>query len=90
MGHSKLNLLVVIAGFFTLGAAFGAFEPKAEARIEVAPVVIIAGPISACTEFELHDDGTAFCWDNGEYYDLDHYMVESDTDGEGFYLGVWE
>ena len=90
MGHSKLNLAVVVAGFFTLGASFGAFQGEAEAY--VAPeTVIVAEPISGCTDFQIDDDGTAFCWDTATYYDIDHYMVESDTDCDGnYYLGVWE
>ena len=90
MGHSKLNLAVVVAGMFTLGASLGAFQPEAQAYT-VPEMRIVADPISACTDFEIDGEGTAFCWDTATYYDLDHYMVEPDTDCEGgFYLGVWE
>ena len=91
MGHSKLNLAVVIVGAFTMGAAFVASENKAEAYTECSPTVIVADPISACTEFSIDPITlTASCFDDGQYYDSDHYMVLPDEDAEGFYLGVWE
>lgn len=79
------------AGLFTI-ASFVASLPTAEAAIELSPVVITQEPISACTEFSV--DGTtltASCFDDGNYYDAEHYMVLADCDYPWtFYLGVWQ
>ena len=90
MGHSRLHLAMIMVGAFTMGAAFVGAENRAEASLECEPTLIVAEPVSACTEFQFHDDMTVECLDDGRTYDVDHYMVEADTDGEGFYLGVWE
>lgn len=86
-----LNRTIVTAGLMTiLGAFFGSAQRDASAStIELAPVVIVAEPVSACTDWEVREEGTVLCRDNGEMYDADHFMVERDTDGEGFYLAVW-
>jgi hypothetical protein len=87
-----LNRSIVTAGLFTiLGAMHGAFQSTASASaIEVAPVLITAEPVSACTEWHARSDGSVLCHDDGAAYDSDHFMVERDTDGEGFYLAVWQ
>lgn len=74
MGHSKLNLAVVVAGMFTLGASFGAFQGEAAAYV-VPEIVIVAEP-PGCTDLQV-EDGVAFCWDNATYLD-----VETDCEGE--------
>lgn len=89
-----LNRTIVTAGLFTvLGAYFGGVQGRAEAApIELAPVVITASQPDACTEFRINADGSADCLDGdiAGTYDVDHYAVEADTDGEGSYLVVWQ
>jgi hypothetical protein len=91
MGHSKLNLALVVAGFFTLGAVFGHADEADAAAVILDPVLILAEPLSACTEYTLDDELTAYCEDDGQMYDVEHFAVSEDTDYPGeYYLTVWE
>lgn len=68
--------------------------PAAEAAsITLADVVILSSvPRDACTEFTINADDSATCADGdiAGTYDSDHYAIQADTDGEGFYLVVWQ
>jgi hypothetical protein len=88
------NRSLLLAGIFTIGAAFGSLiEPSEAAPIQLADVVITSSvPTDACVTFEMHANEMVYCQDAAieGWYDEEHYAVEADTDGEGFYLLVWK
>lgn len=58
MGHSKLHLAIIMAGFATVGAVFGHTEPKAEA----APIIVLDEVvILACEADEPASSVAAAC-----------------------------
>lgn len=77
------NRLLTLAGIATLGAFIGAAQPSANAS---------AVPTDACVDFRINHDLSAECFDGdiAGTYDADHYRVEADTDGPGFYIVVWQ
>jgi hypothetical protein len=85
MGHSKLNLAIVAAGFMTLGFAVG-IGPTAEAApLALSEVVVQATYAHHCAEWRVWDsEGAIVCLDCDEVYEAGQY----EADGDG--LLVWK
>lgn len=78
MGQGKLHGLMVLAGIFTLGMAFGHSE-RADASVIVLSDVVITPSDRECTG---GDEDDADCWGDAETRSECVYL----PDGQGFYM----